>query len=146
MTGSRLLVAVSSPWASQNVATAIVDLARRLESETLVVHVARSQDEDEDDDDEETFFLFLNAASKFCILFLVFDYRLFFPLPIPPLPPPLPPLPFNFWATRYYYFLIAAYFAFSYFYFNLAASCSFSLFSRASLSSFSFSCTYKNEI
>ena len=69
MSESRLLVAVSSPWASQNVATAIVDLARRLESETLVVHVARSQDEDEDESTakkrgEQTLKLLLNTLRE----------------------------------------------------------------------------------
>ena len=49
MSESRLLVAVSSPWASQKFATPIVDLARRLDAETLVAHVAQSQDEDEDE-------------------------------------------------------------------------------------------------
>ena len=42
-------MAVSSPWASQKFAAPIVNLARRLDAETLVVHVARPQDEDEDE-------------------------------------------------------------------------------------------------
>jgi nucleotide-binding universal stress UspA family protein len=38
---SRILVAVSSPWASERAAEPIADLARRLGAEVLVVHVSR---------------------------------------------------------------------------------------------------------
>lgn len=38
---SRILVAVSSPWAAENVADPLVDLASRLQAEVLVVHVSR---------------------------------------------------------------------------------------------------------
>lgn len=38
---SRILVAVSSPQASERVVTPVADLARRLEAEVLVVHVTR---------------------------------------------------------------------------------------------------------
>ena len=38
---SRILVAVSSPWASQRLVEPLADLARRLEAEVLVVHVSR---------------------------------------------------------------------------------------------------------
>ena len=38
---SRILVAVSSPWAAQKVVETIGDLARRMEAEVLVVHVSR---------------------------------------------------------------------------------------------------------
>ncbi len=38
---SRLLVAVSSPWASQRLIEPVADLARRLGAEVLVVHVSR---------------------------------------------------------------------------------------------------------
>jgi len=38
---SRLLVAVSSPWASQRLIEPVADLARRLNAEVLVVHVSR---------------------------------------------------------------------------------------------------------
>ena len=38
---SRILVAVSSPWAAQRAVEIITDLARRLPSEVLVVHVSR---------------------------------------------------------------------------------------------------------
>jgi nucleotide-binding universal stress UspA family protein len=38
---SRILVAVSSPWAAERVADSVADLARRLGAEVLVVHVSR---------------------------------------------------------------------------------------------------------
>lgn len=38
---SRILVAVSSPWAAEKVADGVADLARRLSAEVLVVHVSR---------------------------------------------------------------------------------------------------------
>jgi nucleotide-binding universal stress UspA family protein len=38
---SRILVAVSSPWASQKVIDPLADLAYRLSAEVLVVHVSR---------------------------------------------------------------------------------------------------------
>jgi nucleotide-binding universal stress UspA family protein len=38
---SRILVAVSSPWASERVAEPLADLARRIGAEVLVVHVSR---------------------------------------------------------------------------------------------------------
>lgn len=38
---SRILVAVSSPWAADKVAETLADLARRLSAEVLVVHVSR---------------------------------------------------------------------------------------------------------
>lgn len=38
---SRILVAVSSPWAAEKGAETIADLARRLSAEVLVVHVSR---------------------------------------------------------------------------------------------------------
>jgi nucleotide-binding universal stress UspA family protein len=38
---SRIMVAVSSPWAAEKVLESIADLARRLEAEVLVVHVSR---------------------------------------------------------------------------------------------------------
>ncbi len=47
MAQSRMLVAVSSPWASEKLTTPIADLAKRLEAEALVTHVAQLQDEDE---------------------------------------------------------------------------------------------------
>lgn len=38
---SRILIAVSSPMASERVAEPLVDMARRLRAEVLVVHVSR---------------------------------------------------------------------------------------------------------
>ncbi len=38
---SRILVAVSSPWAAQKVVDCLGDLASRLKAEVLVVHVSR---------------------------------------------------------------------------------------------------------
>ena len=38
---SRILVAVSSPYAAQKVADCVSDLARRMSAEVLVVHVSR---------------------------------------------------------------------------------------------------------
>ena len=51
MSTSRLLVAVSSPWASEKLVTPIADLARRLEAEVVVAHVAQLHDEDEHEAD-----------------------------------------------------------------------------------------------
>ena len=38
---SRILIAVSSPWAAEKVVVPLADLAHRLEAEVLVVHVSR---------------------------------------------------------------------------------------------------------
>ena len=38
---SRILVAVSSPWAAEKVVATVADLAKRLSAEVLVVHVSR---------------------------------------------------------------------------------------------------------
>jgi nucleotide-binding universal stress UspA family protein len=38
---SRILVAVSSPWAAQKAVEPMVDLAKRLAAEVLIVHVSR---------------------------------------------------------------------------------------------------------
>jgi nucleotide-binding universal stress UspA family protein len=38
---SRILVAVSSPWASERVAEPLAELAKRISAEVLVVHVSR---------------------------------------------------------------------------------------------------------
>ena len=46
---SKLLVAVSSPWASEKLAQPIADLARRLDAEVVVAHVAQVHEEDEDE-------------------------------------------------------------------------------------------------
>jgi nucleotide-binding universal stress UspA family protein len=46
-----MLIAVSSPWASEKFAGPIADLAQRLESEAIVAHVANVQEEDEHESD-----------------------------------------------------------------------------------------------
>ena len=46
-----MLVAVSSPWASEKLTVPIADLARRLEAEAVVAHVANVQEEDEHESD-----------------------------------------------------------------------------------------------
>ena len=46
-----MLVAVSSPWASEKLVGPIADLARRLQAETVVAHVAQLQEEDEHESD-----------------------------------------------------------------------------------------------
>lgn len=51
MSRSRILVAVSSPWASEKLAPPIADLARRLDAEAIVAHVAQLQEEDEHESD-----------------------------------------------------------------------------------------------
>lgn len=51
MSTSRILVAVSSPWASQKLTDPIVDLARRLDAEAVVAHVAKLREEDETEAD-----------------------------------------------------------------------------------------------
>lgn len=48
-----MLIAVSSPWASQKLAAPIADLARRLGSEVVVAHVAQLHDEDEHETDAQ---------------------------------------------------------------------------------------------
>ena len=50
---SRMLIAVSSPWASQKLAAPIADLARRLDAEVVVAHVAQLHDEDEHETDAQ---------------------------------------------------------------------------------------------
>lgn len=48
-----MLIAVSSPWASQKMAAPIADLARRLDAEVVVAHVAQLHDEDEHETDAQ---------------------------------------------------------------------------------------------
>ena len=48
---SRILVAVSSPWASEKLVGPIADLAKRLEAEVYVGHVATLQEADEHESD-----------------------------------------------------------------------------------------------
>lgn len=66
MSQTKLLIAVSSPWASQKLSNPIADLARRLEAEAVIAHVAKQRDEDESESDahkrgEETLQVFLDA-------------------------------------------------------------------------------------
>ncbi|MFW6061111.1 MAG: hypothetical protein ACODAQ_13100, partial [Phycisphaeraceae bacterium] len=51
MSRSRMLVAVSSPWASEKLAGPIADMARRLEATAVVAHVAQLHEEDEHESD-----------------------------------------------------------------------------------------------
>ena len=51
MSSSKILVAVSSPWASEKLARPIADMAKRLDAEVLVSHVTTLQDEDEHESD-----------------------------------------------------------------------------------------------
>jgi len=48
-----MLIAVSSPWASQKLAAPLADLARRLDAEVVVAHVAQLHDEDEHESDAQ---------------------------------------------------------------------------------------------
>ena len=51
LSSSKILVAVSSPWASEKLARPIADMAKRLAAEVLVSHVTTLQDEDEHESD-----------------------------------------------------------------------------------------------
>ncbi len=51
MSKSRLLVAVSSPWASEKFLAPIADIANRLEADVIVAHVAQAKNEDENESD-----------------------------------------------------------------------------------------------
>lgn len=51
MAASRILVAVSTPWASDKLFHAVRDLANRLGGSVVVAHVARPTEEDESDAD-----------------------------------------------------------------------------------------------
>ena len=51
MAHTKLLVAVSSPWASEKLSAPIADLAQRLAAEVLVAHVATLHEEDEHESD-----------------------------------------------------------------------------------------------
>jgi len=48
-----MLIAVSSPWASQKLAVPLADLARRLDAHVVVAHVAQLHDEDEHETDAQ---------------------------------------------------------------------------------------------
>lgn len=47
MAGSRILVAVSTPWASDKLCATIEDLAARLDASVVVAHVARPTEQDD---------------------------------------------------------------------------------------------------
>ena len=62
---TRLLVAVSSPWAAQKIIDCITDLAKRLNAEVLAVHVSRpsgGQMRDQEQADGEAAISFLRGA------------------------------------------------------------------------------------
>lgn len=62
---TRLLVAVSSPWAAQKIVDCITDLAKRLNAEVLAVHVSRpsgGQMRDQEQADGEAAISFLRGA------------------------------------------------------------------------------------
>jgi nucleotide-binding universal stress UspA family protein len=66
---SKLLVAVSSPWASEKLAAPIADLAKRLSAQVVVAHVAHHQEEDEHESDatqrgEQTLKLLADALTE----------------------------------------------------------------------------------
>ena len=66
---SQLLVAVSSPWASDKLAQPIADLARRLDASVFVAHVATLQETDEHESDatqrgEQTLQLFTDRLKQ----------------------------------------------------------------------------------
>jgi nucleotide-binding universal stress UspA family protein len=66
---SRLLIAVSSPWASEKLTGPIADLAKRLGAEALVTHVAEVKDEDESESEarqrgEQTLKLLVESLQK----------------------------------------------------------------------------------
>ena len=54
MSKSRLLVAVSSPWASEKLTAPLADFARRLGAEVVVAHVAEVKEEDESETDAKS--------------------------------------------------------------------------------------------
>lgn len=47
MPQSRLLIAVSSPWASQKMVEPVCDMARRLDADVVVAHVTEMLEDDE---------------------------------------------------------------------------------------------------
>lgn len=51
MTASRILVAVSSPWASERLVAPVADMAQRLGSTVIVAHIAQSREDDQEESD-----------------------------------------------------------------------------------------------
>lgn len=54
MPPSRILVAVSTPWASEKLLATVRDLADRLHASVIVTHVVRASEQDEKDDEPRT--------------------------------------------------------------------------------------------
>lgn len=54
MASSRILVAVSSPWASEKLVAVMRDLALRLSAHVIVAHVAKPTDQDDSNQDVRT--------------------------------------------------------------------------------------------
>lgn len=54
MSTTRILIAVSSPWASEKLTLPIAHFAKRLGAEVVVAHVANVQEEDEHESDATT--------------------------------------------------------------------------------------------
>ena len=65
---SRILVAVSSPWAAEKAVDPVTDLAKRLAAEVLVIHVSRPSGgqmrEQEQADGEKAITLLRNALQE----------------------------------------------------------------------------------
>jgi nucleotide-binding universal stress UspA family protein len=65
---SRILVAVSSPWAAEKAVDPVTDLARRLSAEVLVIHVSRPSGgqmrEQEQADGEKAITLLRNSLQE----------------------------------------------------------------------------------
>ena len=51
MASTRILVSVSSPWASEKLLPMVKDLADRLRATVIVAHVARAAEQDETDEE-----------------------------------------------------------------------------------------------
>ncbi len=51
MPASRILIAVSSPWASEKLVDTVRDLAQRLKAAVVVAHVAQPHEEDDNEED-----------------------------------------------------------------------------------------------
>lgn len=51
MSRSKLLIAVSSPWAAEKLMAPIADMAKRLDAEAVVAHVTQLSEEDEHESD-----------------------------------------------------------------------------------------------
>ena len=54
MSQSRILVAVSTPWASERLLTMVQNLARRLDAAVIVAHVSKAGEQDETESEIRT--------------------------------------------------------------------------------------------